>query len=125
MCFFVFLFFVFLFVVFFFFFFFFVVHRPVFILIKHEELVSKGIDLHTSRRPRDFGHHLRFKKPPLEPRTQKLRSIVVQIAHKNLLVCPGFPAESSTLSEKKVCLCVAVKRRRMHMNREGGWRERA
>ena len=40
---------------------FFIVHRPVFILIKHEELGSKGIDLHTSRRQRDFGHHLRLK----------------------------------------------------------------
>ena len=38
------------------------------------------------------------------------------------LVCPGFPVESSTLSGKKVCLCVAVECRRMHINREIGGR---
>ena len=41
------------------------------------------------------------------------------ISKCSLIVCPGFPAESNTLSEKKVCLCVSVECRWMHMNREG------
>ena len=35
------------------------------------------------------------------------------------LTVPGFPVESSTLSEKKVCLCVAVECREMHMDGRG------
>ena len=34
-------------------------------------------------------------------------------------ICTGFPVEFSTLSEKKVCLCVAVECRWMHMDRGG------
>ena len=34
------------------------------------------------------------------------------------LSVPGFPVESSTLSEKR-CLCVSFECRWMHMNREG------
>ena len=52
--------------------------------------------------------------------SKKCTSIVpVPISPKNLLVSLGFPAESSSLSEKR-CLCVAVKCRWMHMNGGGG-----
>ena len=42
----------------------------------------------------------------------------VQILSKNVL-CPGFPVESSTLSEW-VRMCVAFECRRTHMDRDRG-----
>ena len=45
----------------------------------------------------------------------------VQISSKNDL-CPGFPVESSTLSEKRVCLCMAFECRRTHMDKDRGER---
>ena len=43
------------------------------------------------------------------------KTVSIQIAAKNLLVCTGRPVES-----EEICVCVAVECRWMHMDRERG-----